>query len=457
MTTIFMIVAMILAASNLNAQAPVPSREDKADPPLTTADEKDDVGFQLPNNKRFRVWLQTMGAYTFDPAQASLGFEKQGRLGYAMIGVTGRLNKSFRYMLIINPVNENQPLPSCGEQDYFYPNTPQNIGPNVVCDNNGRQRVDDYRFIALDPLMQAGPIREAYLEYSLAGLRAKAGRFILPIGFGWEEAGSFTAKDAPHIQRINAEASFGFEVSYTKKLKDRNLARVSLDGILGDGNKFRDYDYFYFLEGSLDSNSWPTIVVSGSVSPLANLEVRAAFKSGHTGSKVERLPNLFASKRNDRAVVLSGQYLPIRHIRVFAEHASYTWGLVESSANLLDMPYMTPIKKDGYYYGVEASYPVTSGITVGTVVTREELSRDDTLIQHLAHQNLYGVSMGKKERSTAMRFYADIAKAVRVGVFKNDLSNPFPWVSGIAPVSGERAYQSRQGSKWGVVVKFTLK
>jgi len=440
-----------------------PSQQPKAPSPPAASEEKagqdkdeKPIGFALPNTDRMRVWMSVMAGYTFDPAQASLGFEKQGRPGYAIIGIVGRLNDHVRYRLVINPVTESQPLPSCGEENFFYPNTPQNLGPNVACDNNGRTRVDDYRFIALDPLMQSGPIREAYLNYTQGLFGLKAGRFILPVGFGWEEAGSFTAKDATHIQRINTEASFGFQVSLTKNVRHRRFASVSLAGILGDGNKFRDYDYVYFLEGSLDSNSWPTMVASGSVVPLQNLEFRAAVKRGHTGSKVERLPNLFASKRNDHAIVLSAQYRPITHVRVFGESASYTWGLLASSAALLGMPSLTPIEKNGYYYGAEASYPVRRGVTVGANVTREELSRDDTLIQWLASQNLYGVTMGKKERSTSVRFYADVANAVRIGVFRNDLSNPFPWVSGIAPVSGPRAYQSRTGSKWGVVLRFTL-
>ena len=37
-----------------------------------------------------------------------------------------------------------------------------------------------------------------------------------------------------------------------------------------------------------------------------------------------------------------------------------------------------PIEKSGYYAGVEVPAPVTDALTVGMVVTREELSRDDS-------------------------------------------------------------------------------
>ena len=435
------------------AKAPVPEDEKATE---DKEEEEAQLGFKLPNTEKFRVWVSFMGGYGFDPAQATLGFEKQGRPGYAIIGIGGKLSPNLSYKLVINPITENQPRASCGEKDFFYPNTASAIGPNVACDNQGRQRVDDYRFVALDPLMQAGPIREAYVEYAPGGLSIKAGQFVLPIGFNWEEMGSFTAKDATHIQRINTEASFGFQLGYTKKYRGRNLWDVSFAGFIGDGNKFKDYTYFYFIDGSLDSNSWPTMLLSGGVSPIKGLDFRVALKRGHTGSKVERLPNLFASKRYDYANVFSAQYEPIKGIRVFGESARYTWGLVESSAALLEMPHLGPIDKNGYYYGIELSRKLSNNFTVGTILTREELDRDDTLIQHLAHLDLYGVEMGKKERNTAMRFYVDVKGGLRIGVFHNNHNNPFPWVSGIAPVSGERAFQVRPGSKWGLVMRVAI-
>src|SRR5437868_6063649 len=118
--------------------------------------QDDQAGIAIADSKKLRIRVKFMGGYTHDAAQATLGFEKQGRVGYAMVGLSGLLNDHFRYLIEINPINETQPGVSCGEDDYFYPNAVQAIGPKVACDNNGRNRVDDYRFIALDSLMQQG-------------------------------------------------------------------------------------------------------------------------------------------------------------------------------------------------------------------------------------------------------------------------------------------------------------
>ena len=275
----------------------------------------------------------------------------------------------------------------------------------------------------------------------------------------WEEAGSFSAKDATHIQRINAAADFGAMLSLVKRTAERRLAEVSVAVVLGDGNRFHDYDYdyFYWLDGSFDTNSWPALSISGTVEPARGLEFRGAVKrGGDTGSKVERLPNVFASKRTDNAWILSVRYAPIPYAAVFGEFARYAWGLPATSADLLQLEY-APLNKDGYYVGAELSYPLGDQITVGTVMTREELSRDDSLVQLMAQQERFGVRLGKKERATVYRFYADFRTLVRIGVYHNDLSNPYPWLSGIVPVAGERAFGPGRGSnRWGVTVALRL-
>jgi hypothetical protein len=437
--------------SSAMAQETVPPEPKPPEPKST-----DDSGMTLPDSERIRVRVRFMGGYGLDESQSGLGFEKQGRVGYAEVDLFGNLSRRFSYRLEINPVNENQPLPACGEENFFFPNTPQSFGPTVVCNNNGRMRVDDYRFIALDPLMQQGPVRQAYLMFSTGPFGVQFGRFILPIGFRWDDVGSFSAKDATHIQRIDAEASFGVRFLLKKRYKGRDLGTVSLAGVIGDGNKYHDYDYIYGIEGSLDSNSWPTMVLSGTLAPVPQVELRAALKLGDTGSKIERLPNFYASKRNDNALVMSVRYRPFKQASVWYEHASYTWGLKRSSAELLGLRDTDPVHKAGYNIGVELTQSLTKRLTLGTTLTREELSRDDALIKYLVAQNLYGVSMGKKERSTVYRFYLDVNRAVRVGVFRNVLSNPFPWVSGIQPVAGPNAFRGRGNNKWGVIVSFVL-
>src|SRR3989344_1241618 len=95
----------LLFASPVAAQQP-------ADDTATTEKEKktdDQSGIALPNTDKFRLHVRFMAGYTFDGAQAALGFEKQGRIGYATIGISGKLNDHFRYLFEVNPVNETQP------------------------------------------------------------------------------------------------------------------------------------------------------------------------------------------------------------------------------------------------------------------------------------------------------------------------------------------------------------
>ena len=404
----------------------------------------------MPDSDKLRVTLNFMAGYIHDWSVGALGYERQGRIGFAIINISGRINDDFSYVLEVNPVNESSPLPACGEDGFFFPNTPQNFGPRVQCDPDGRLRVDDYRSIALDPMNQQGPIRQAYLRYQAGGFGLQFGRFVLPLGFSWEEVGSLTTKDATHIQRINTESSFGSSLDYVL-----GPATVTVAAFLGEGNKFRDYAYFYFQDSSLDSNTDLTTLLSARVEPLPGLNLRTSWKKGYTGSKVERLPNYWASKRNDDAIIFSAQYRANQFVRVFGEHARYTWGITRTSAEMLGLD-TDPINKPGYYVGADLSVPITDSVRVGAVITREELLRDDSLISFLA-QGGHDVQLGKKERSTAYRFYADISDLVTLGFFRNDLSNPYPWVSGIEEVVPTPGRGRRGNEKWGLVALFRVR
>jgi hypothetical protein len=412
--------------------------------------ESEDQSLELEpsDTDKIRIGVKFMAGYIHDSSVAALGYEKQGRIGYAIINISGRMDDNFSYVMEFNPVNESSPLPTCGEEGFFYPNIPQNFGPKVQCVPGGRLRVDDYKFIALDPMNQQGAVRQALLRYQKRGFGFQFGRFILPIGFNWEEAGSFTAKDATHIQRINAENNFGISLDQLF-----GPVTVTVAAFLGDGNKFRDYTYFYFQDGSLDSNSALTTLFSAKVEPMSGLDLRISWKKGYTGSKVERVPNYWASKRHDDAVVFSAQYRANQFVRVFSEYAHYTWGPTRTSAEMLGFN-TEPIEKPGYYVGADLSVPITDKVRVGTVITREELSRDDSLVSFLS-QSGYNVQMGRKERSTVYRFYADISDMVTVGIIRNNLSNPYAWVSGIEPMVGPNPGAANSGNdKWGLVVMF---
>jgi len=412
---------------------------------------------------RLHISVDLMAGYGVDLAQWPMGFESQGRIGFAIVGLAGRLTPRVAYRIQIDPVNDGAPLPACGDPGFFYPNEPQaSFGPRVECDREGLRRVDDYKFVSLDPVGQQGPIRQAYVDLGGEGLRVRFGRFVLPIGFAWDEAGSLTAKDATHIQRIDAEANFGLQATWVgmgpreDDVKGPPRFVLHAAAVLGDGNRGRDYDYFYFADASLDSNSALTSLVSLQARPTRRVELRAAGRFGFTGSKVERLPNYFASKRNDHALVLSARFAAAPRLSVFGEWARYTWGPTPTSAALLGVD-PAPIHKAGFYVGAEGSRPVGTKASAGLVFTHEALSRDDSLVRLMAARAAYGTHMGEVERSTAVRAFVDlVGGALRIGGYYNRLDNPLPWLSGIVPVSGPGAFVGRGSDKWGIAVRLRV-
>jgi hypothetical protein len=157
---------------------------------------------------------------------------------------------------------------------------------------------------------------------------------------------------------------------------------------------------------------------------------------------VEYFPNYFADKHNDFATLLSVQWRPTRFGRVFGEYARYVWGPTATSALLVGAD-PAPIKKNGYYVGGEVTYPLPKRLTLGANLTREELSRDDSLVKYLAARGLYNVAMGKKGRDTVFRFRAEVGGHITAGVYRMWLDNPFPQASGITAVEGPGALNSK--------------
>ncbi len=410
-------------------------------------------GWELQQNERFRISGTFIAGWSHDGAQAQLGFEKQGRVAQATISFSGRVSDRVHYLVSFNPVNEVSSKPSCGEEHFFFPNDPTfyTAGPVVACDpEHGLKRVDTYNTSSLDYINQQGPLREGYVDLRASdSITARFGRFILPIGFAPLEVGSWTAKDLTRIQRLNAEANFGLMLGYARRRSSGEpVLEAAVMGVLGEGNREKDYDWFYFADTSLDANSALTAVASVRARPSPGLDVRLAYKWGYTGSKVERLPSYWASKRHDKALVVSSKMQLHSSLTVFGEYARYVWGPAESSADMLGID-PQPIEKPGYYFGGTFEWPIAAQTKVGVTVTREELSRDDSLVKYLALSGLYGVEMGKKDRGTIVRVFVDLSRVVTAGVFWADVSNPYPWISGSWPVSGPRAFTGRDaGPLW---------
>jgi hypothetical protein len=418
----------------------------------------DSEGFELPSNRRIHLRVDLMAAYTHDEAQTELGFADQGRIGYAILTLAGDLTDRISYHIALNPVAETQPTLACGETNFYYPNSAVALGkgPTVPCEEDGNQRVDMYKFMGLDNVIQQGPMREAFGTFRFTdNSRIQFGRFILPMGFYWQDAGSYTSKDSTMIQRINAESDFGALLSWTRKAGDRTVFSTQGGAVLGDGHRNTDYNYFYFEDASLDSKGRLSGLGTATYSPVRSVDLRASVKVGVTGSRVERLPNFFASKRNDDAIVASGRYRPVQFASVFGEWARYTWGPTASSASILHID-PSPIPKSGYYIGADVGTTVWHDTRVGMVITREEISRDDSLVKWLAAQNLYDVALGKKDRATVIRGHIDLMKGVTIALFRNLESTPYPWISGISPVAGPFAFSKHSTDKWGLVMRLKL-
>jgi hypothetical protein len=436
-----------LTASGAFAQQPAPP----ADQPV------DLFGLKVTQNERFKFGGELVVGWSHDGAQAALGFEKQGRVGMAILSVGGQVNNRVRYFVSVNPVSETASKPACGEKDFFFPNDPHlyaGTGPIVPCDpEDGLKRVDTYNTFSLDYITQQGILREGYIDWGISGnFSLRGGRFILPIGFAPGEVGAATAKDMTRIQRLNAEANYGAMFAFSARRRDRPVFDAGIMAVLGDGNREKDYDWFYFVNTSLDTNSAVTVVASVRAMPIKAVDARVAYKKGYSGSKVERLPSYWASKRNDDALVVSLKLAPTSWAFAFAEYAKYRWGPTLTSGELVGIPDLAGIDKPGYYMGAQLEAPLPGKVRVGASFTREELTRDDSLIQYLALNNLYGVSMGKKDRVGLVRGFVDVNRLVNVSFFWMDVSNPFPWVSGSWPVTGPVAFTGRQPDRIGVTV-----
>jgi len=84
-------------------------------------------------------------------------------------------------------------------------------------------------------------------------LKFRFGRTKLPIGFDWQEAGSFSAKDAPRIQRTMPSTVLE-ECCLTPGRQKESLALSTraISPRISGRYRWWDYNYFYF-EGRLAS------------------------------------------------------------------------------------------------------------------------------------------------------------------------------------------------------------
>ena len=63
-------------------------------------------GFTFDQSERYKFGGELMVGWSHDGAQAALGFEKQGRVGWAIVSLSGRVSNHVRYYVSVNPVSE---------------------------------------------------------------------------------------------------------------------------------------------------------------------------------------------------------------------------------------------------------------------------------------------------------------------------------------------------------------
>ena len=88
------LVSILLSASTAFAQqsTPDPAPDDSA---------VNLFGFTFDQNERYRFGGELMLGWAHDGAQAALGFEKQGRVGWAIVSLSGRVSDTWRTAVLM--------------------------------------------------------------------------------------------------------------------------------------------------------------------------------------------------------------------------------------------------------------------------------------------------------------------------------------------------------------------
>jgi hypothetical protein len=387
--------------------------------------------------------------------RAAMGRELQIKAAFVNLSAYGEINRHLSYVVTANPANDGvvpKPyLPQAGDRrTFFFPNQPE--GRGAVSDPSGLYKVDDYKHPGLDPILQQGALRVAYVDAHTAGKRfgIAAGRNYVPQGLMLSELVWFTAKDLTHIQRINAQADNGATGYF-----DLPRLRIDLALTAGSGNPYHDYAYFDFTDPTEGKNSAIGVVITGRVRSR-RAELGATVRRNYLNSRIEDSTTLQLSKHNDNALVLFGKVQPNTYVRLFGEYGRFTWGMTASSAALLKGPKVkTPIIKNGGYFGADISTSVTRFGKWGVTITREELRRDDALVAWAAANQLFGVRLGTKERSATIKIYGTFGP-LTAWFFFNDLFNPYPELSAIKPIAGPGADVVVSNAKKGIGLRLKM-
>ena len=412
-------------------------------------------------NGRLRLGVDlSFGLVHDETLRETMGRERQIKPAFINLTVAGTVNDYLSYTVVINPADDGvvpRPyVPAVGDRrTYFFPNQPE--GRGVVSDPEGLYKVDDYKYSGFDPILQQGILRVGYVDvHSRAdstGQQAgtRIGRAYVPQGFGVDDITWYTAKDLTHIQRINFQADNGV-FSYVR----RRHYQVDVATITGNGNPYHDYGYFDFTDATEDKNSAVGAVLSAKAVEKY-YSVGVSYRKNFINSRIEDSTTLQLSKHNDDALVFSFSAMPVDYVRIYGEYARYTWGLATTSAQLLPGPaVVTPVIKAGYYIGVDVISPKTPlGRWRGTFV-REDLSRDDALVAYAAANRLFGVTLGEREKTTIVKVETTVMSRLACYGFWSEVSNPFPELSALKPISGTGSDITPSGRRYGFGIRLKI-
>jgi hypothetical protein len=396
----------------------------------------------------------TFAAVHDESLRSAMGREQQIKPVAAVMTVDVQVNPRVSIHVASNPVRDDRaPRPyvpsDTDRRTYFFPNQPDVVGGRGVTSKpEGLYMVDEYKHSGLDPILQMYMLRVGYAEVHDAkrtiGLRA--GRFYVRQGLSLDELTWFTAKDLTTIQLVNAHADNGVAL-----FAERHGVEVHAQAISGNGNPYHDYGYFDFTDGTEDKNSSLGLVADarGRVWK-GRVTIGGSYRRNFVNSRVEDAPSLQLSKRNDNARIVYAR-VKLPGVQAYGEWASYTVGLARSSAALIPGPRMqSPVERRGAYVGMKADAPRVFGTQVAAVVEVESTSRNDALVAWAAANQLYHARLGAHIRATNLKVVATWGTHVSGFGFARLMTNPFPELSAITPISGPNANRGANHTKFGL-------
>ncbi|MFN8641898.1 MAG: hypothetical protein U0802_09670 [Candidatus Binatia bacterium] len=386
--------------------------------------------------------------------RGSLGRERQIKPVIAVLSLDVRVSPNASLHLETNPVRDDRaPRPyvpdTSDRRTYFFPNQPDVVGGRGVASQpEGLYKVDQYKHTGLDPILQTYLLRTGYADLHTASGRmgVRVGRVYVRQGLGLDELTWFTAKDLTTIQLLNAQADNGLALYGT-------AARIALTAqvVSGNGSPYHDYGYFDFTDPAEDKNSSFGVVLDARRTLWrGRLLVGGSVRRNRVNSRIEDSITLQLSKHVDDARLVYARATWPR-VQVYGEWAQYTVGLAPTSAALLKGPAVTsPVPRPGGYVGVQAG-PLTFGhVRASAIVEQEAMSRNDALVAYAAANDMFGVRLGAHITGTNAKLLVDWGAHVSSYAFVRAMTNPFPELSAIVPVSGPDAGRSVSHTKIGV-------